>query len=188
MTISPSRITLNNWPQLYDLGGPRGTLLTNGDLYGNFAGIVLANTGTSTVWPAIDLAIFQLVCTPVPLTIAQLFVNNGAAIFGNIDVGLYALDGTRIVSSGSTAQSGASSMQVFNVTDTPIGPGAYYMAVALNTTTGTVAAQVLGSAQIGQLMGLAEQTSAFALPANATLATSTRLLAPFLGATIKTTI
>jgi len=54
---------------------------------------------------------------------------NGAAVAGNIDVGIYNRGGTRLISSGPVAQTGTSVLQLFNITDTLLVPGRYYMAV-----------------------------------------------------------
>ena len=52
----------------------------------------------------------------------------------NIDVGIYSADGTRIVSAGSTAQSGTEIAQNFAIADTLIGPGDFYLAMVMNGT------------------------------------------------------
>jgi hypothetical protein len=140
---------------------------------------------TSTAWPTANKAIFSPFYLSAPITVAQLFVTNGTVVSGNIDVGLYAVDGTRLASAGTTAQAGTSTLQVFNITDIRIGPGVYYLAVALDNTTGTVegiTAATIGTAML-RAIGYAEQTTAFVLPATATLATLTANLAPICGLT-----
>ena len=59
---------------------------------------------TSTVYPSADTAIFVPFVAPERLIVAQLFAQNGAAVSGNVDVGIYSEDGALIVSAGSTAQ------------------------------------------------------------------------------------
>lgn len=145
----------------------------------------LGAASVSVAWPTANKAIYMPVLLAEPLLVTQMWVENGATASGNIDVGIYDEAGTRIVSSGSTAQSGTSAMQVFNVTDTLLGPGVFYIAVALDNTTGTV--HVWGSATtiLGRATGALQQTSAFALPAVATFATLTTYgtwLAGFTGA------
>lgn len=111
---------------------------------------------------------FRLVAA---ISVVKLFVYNGATVSGNIDVGIYDKDGNRLVSSGTTAQAGVNSIQAFDVTDTAIGPGLFYLAVVLDNATGTVFQWVLGSIAQGQALGLATETSAFPLPATATMTT-----------------
>lgn len=67
---------------------------------------------------------------------------NGGTVNGNVDVGVYDVDGNKIASAGSTAQSGAGSVQ--RVPPAPsliLGPGKYQMAIA-TTGTGTFAGQI----------------------------------------------
>jgi hypothetical protein len=103
----------------------------------DIAGAVPGATGLgSATFVAANRAIFQPFRVAEPCVIKQLYVHNGATASGNIDVGVYSMDGTQLVSTGSTAQSGTSNLQVFDVTDTLIGRGAYYVAVAMDNTTG----------------------------------------------------
>jgi hypothetical protein len=62
-----------------------------------------------------------------------MLVLNGATASGNMDVGIYDYAGTRLVSSGSTAQSGTSAFQDFDITDTLLGPGIFYLAPPTTT-------------------------------------------------------
>lgn len=146
---------------------------------------------SSTAWPSANLAIFCPIHVGSPVLVKQLFVLNGATASGNIDVGLYASDGTRITSAGSTAQAGTSAIQAFNITDIQIGSGLYYIAVALDNNTGTVEGHtfaITAGANALKTMGLAQQASAFALPATATLATITSNLLPWAGLTVNSVI
>lgn len=99
---------------------------------------------------------------------------NGATASGNLDVGIYDWEGNRIVNSGSTAQTGTSTFQVFNITDTLLQPGRYFMAFTHSNTTGTVMSVTAADELIipGGLFYL-ETTGAFGLPATATFATNT---------------
>lgn len=115
-----------------------------------------------------------------PITITKLFCANGATASGNVDVGIYSSDFTKIISSGSTAQAGTNDLQVFDVTDTTIGPGDFYLAVALDNGTGTVFTQNLTVA-IGRRSGLLQMASAFPLPATITPATISAGTCPLVG-------
>jgi hypothetical protein len=125
----------------------------------------------SATFPAANRALLLPFRVVEASIVKQIYVVNGATASGNIDVGIYAPDGTRIISSGSTAQSGTSVMQVFNVTDTLIDRGYYYMAVAMDNTTGTLLRNNI-SAQNAKYQGFAAMESAFPLPATVTPATS----------------
>lgn len=129
----------------------------------------LAATASAT-YPTANMALYVPFWLPTPLTAIQMFVFNGATVSGNIDVGIYAADGTRIVSSGSTAQAGTNALQAFDITDTLLGPGNYYLAIAADNTTGTQFRTTF-AARHAAGQGCFTQASAFALPATATFAT-----------------
>ncbi len=83
---------------------------------------------------------------------------------GNFDVGLYDASGNRLVSSGSTAMT--TGLTEVDITDTVIGPGRYYLAVAADTATSWLLRYTMTAAQAPAL-GLARE-SVFPLPATAT--------------------
>ena len=138
---------------------------------------------SAAAWPTANKAYYIPVSIYSPVTIVKMFVVNGATASGNIDVGIYDAGGARLVSIGTTAQSGTSAIQEFNITDTTLSPGLYYLACAMDNTTGTV--EVWNpSIAIARSLGIVEQTTAFALPATATFAAlSGTFRVPFIGAT-----
>lgn len=145
-------------------------------------------TTASLAWSTANKAIYVPVSIHAPVTIVKMFVLNGATASGNIDVGIYDRGGARLVSSGSTAQSGTSAIQEFNITDTLLQAGLYYLACAMDNNTGTLEMWTMSLA-ISKSLGIAEQTSAFALPATATFATvSATLRTPIIGATQRTVV
>lgn len=159
---------------IHSLGGDIG--VTHGSLGGGA-------TPASAAFPASNDAIFIPVYLQNTVLIQRLFSINGATASGNIDVGIYSEDGARIVSSGSTAQAGTSSPQFYNITDVTLGPGRYYLAVAMNNTTGTLFRASTGITKL-QALGMAKQATAFALPDSATFATVTAAYFPLIGAEI----
>lgn len=139
---------------------------------------------TTAAWPVANTAFF----VPVMLNhllITQFFVQNGSAVSGNIDVGLYTMDGTRIVSSGSTAHAGGSTNQLFNITDTLVGPGMFYLALALDNITGAINRGPMPTSVPPGVLGICEMASAFPLPAVATLATTANNYIPGFGLTAR---
>lgn len=146
-------------------------------------------TGSGS-WPTADLAIYCPVRVFERVVVRALYVANGSSVSGNFDLGLYNSGGTRLVSSGATAQSGTSSEQVVDVTDTTIGPGIYYVAMTLDNTTGTVlrdndaapldAALGLYTEQLGT-GGTLPTTATFAVP-------QTLAYLPSIGMLIETTV
>jgi hypothetical protein len=152
------------------------------------SGAAWNNLGSST-WIAANRALFIPFVITKPTLIKQLFVLNGAAVSGNIDVGIYDAAGTKIVSSGSTAQAGTTVIQSFDVTDTMLAPGQYYFAVALDNSTGTLLrVTVGGSGYRQQELGMAQQSTAFPLPATATFATIASDYIPVVGLTTRALI
>jgi hypothetical protein len=133
---------------------------------------------TSQTWVTANKALFIPFVLNDPVTVTKLWTANGATASGNLDVGIYAPDGTLIVSTGATAQSGTSTIQAVNITDTLVGRGAFYLALSHSSTAGTYQmismAGVFGaSAPISGAMGILEMAAAHALPAAATFAAPT---------------
>lgn len=154
-----------NWPvfglpslPLLSCASPEAMLPTQGATYATFA---------SAVWPTGNRAILW----PFRLNAAQLatllWLANGAVVSGNVDLGIYAPDFTRIVSTGSTAQTGTSAIQTFNIADTLLGPGDFYLAVTLDNGTGTVY-RTANNAVSSRSAGMIQQAAAFPLPATLT--------------------
>ena len=142
---------------------------------------------SSATWVAANRAILVPVYIPDWGTVVKLFMANGTVVSGNIDMGLYDESFNRLVSIGSTAQSGTSDLQVFDITDTTIGPGRYYLAGVLDNVTGTVMRN--GSSLYGQrASGLCEMGSAFALPTTNTPGSMSNAFLPLMGLTYRTTV
>lgn len=146
-------------------------------------GVLWENAGyASATWPAANEAILIPFRVPYPVIAKQMFCSNGAAVSGNLDIGIYTKDGTLLVSTGETAQSGTSDFQTFDITDTLLnGPDWYYMALVLDNTTGTFIRNS-ASARDWKRFGVASVASdACPLPASATLAVAARAYAPEMG-------
>lgn len=126
-------------------------------------------TASPAVWPAANRAMYVPFTVPAPFTVVKMGVLNGGAVAGNLDVGIYDDQQNRIVSSGSTAQSGASTAQSVDITDTLLLPGTYYMALAMDGTTATTLRMSPPVPLLGSF-GLLSQSTAFPLPATATFA------------------
>lgn len=141
---------------------------------------------TSATWPAANRALFYPFTLSEPVIAVKLFVLNGATASGNIDAGIYDRTGNRIVSTGSTAQSGTSVIQEFDITDTLFGPGTFYLALVMNNTTGTTFRQTTSSGSFAST-GACQMASAFPLPATATFA-NTWHAPPVFGLTTRSVI
>lgn len=82
--------------------------------------------------PAANRAIYIPFMVDQYCTAKQMFWENGAAA-GTTDVGIYDAGYTRLVSLTATANAGT--IQIGNITDTPLEPGIYYMAWLPSTVT-----------------------------------------------------
>lgn len=135
---------------------------------------------TATAWTTANDAIYIPFLVQAPCTAYQMAIENGATVAGNVDLGIYDVNQVRLVSIGSTAMAGVSTIQTFNITDTVLGPGVYFMAFASDSTTATFVGMPAGTAQWLRSYGVQQQATAFALPATATMATPTRTVVPSL--------
>lgn len=137
---------------------------------------------SSAVFPTAKKVLYCPIRLMQPVLVQQLYINNGAAVSGNVEVGLYSYDGKKIVSSGSAAQSGVGVPQLFNITDTQIGAGVFYIAVSLDNTTGAFSRISLVSLPVAVCLDYAtETTGSFGLPATATFSATVDLYIPDIG-------
>ena len=116
-------------------------------------------------------------------------VMNGATLGGNTDVGIYDEEGVRRVSIGPTAQAGISSLQTFDITDTFLMPGTYFLALANTTTTATYICASMNVPR-PRAAGVVEQTglTSGTLPNPATFAAYTRTFVPAIAAHYQTVV
>lgn len=96
---------------------------------------VEGSTGfSSTAWPANNRAYYIPIYVPFRFTVARFMVANGTIVSGTLDAGLYSESGTRLISTGSTSQTGTNVVQYISVTSQSFAPGAYYLALVSSTT------------------------------------------------------
>jgi hypothetical protein len=139
------------------------------------------NAGTA--WPSANLALY------IPFRIASPFQFSSIAVAigstgGNLDMGVYSADGTKIISTGSTAV--VSNVNTISVSTTTIGPGLFYLAMACSSIGCYPMAYSLSStakASILRMLGISQQATALPLPATATFAANTGYMVPIMGIT-----
>jgi len=146
------------------------------------------NAQGSAAWPAANRAIFVPFEVPIPLVATRMIWRNGSAVSGNVDAGIYDLAGNRLASIGSTAQSGTSTQQSVDLTDTLLRPGVYLMALALDNTTGTIARWGNPGVQMLEAAGVRQMASAFPLPDPVTLAAPSSAYVPFMAVALHPTV
>lgn len=135
----------------------------------------------SGTWPTNNKIFYCPIRVPYPINVLQMYINNGAAVSGNVDVGIYGPAGARLVNSGSTAQAGTSAVQTIDITDTAIGPGFFYLAMQVSNTTATNTKAAPLVAILSAYGVLMEAAGGFGLPATATFATTTSAYLPSFG-------
>lgn len=175
--------------------GPNVLRLVNAFTIGSFSSeslgrelTCMGTISTSFAWPTANLGLFVPVEIYSSLTVVKMSVANGTAVSGNIDVGIYDMNGNRIVSAGSTAQTGTSVIQTFDITDTLLQAGLYYMALSADNTTSTFGGWSGLAAGDGQAMGLFQMASALALPNPATFASYAQTVCPLMAMHQRTTV
>ena len=73
----------------------------------------------------------------VEATAVKMCATNGATSNGNVDVGIYDDQFNYLISSGATAQGTVSILQEYDITDTVLPPGVYWMAISSSSATAT---------------------------------------------------
>ena len=158
------------------------------DAIGNEFRTVHGNANSvSAAWPTANKALYIQFSVNERAIATALFTASGTTIgTDSIDLGIYDRTGLRLVSPGGALSASANVIQVQNITDTILDPGYYYMACAMNGTTATLRSWV-GVSELLKFTGMYEQTSAYALPAQATFATIATLYVPLFGVLFKGT-
>lgn len=72
---------------------------------------------------------------PVEATATKMLFHHGTSVSNNIDLGIYDEALNLLVSTGSQARTGAGTMEEFDITDTVLPAGRYYMAMQLQNAT-----------------------------------------------------
>lgn len=144
----------------------------------------------SVAWGTANRAIYVPFRIGRPLLVDRLFVVCGATQGGGntISIAIYDKDFTRLVTTGSQTYNGGTNVtNSFDVTDTRIGPGLFYFATALSSTTDTVMAN--GSVAILlRPLGIAQETTAHPLPEVGTPAAAASNILPLIGLSGRTTV
>lgn len=146
-------------------------------------------TPASTNYPAVNTAILVPFGIAEAITVLKLWVQNGTAVAGNIDLGIFNPDGTMVINKGSTAQANTSTIQELDITDTVLMPGRYYMGITSDTSGATqkVFTTTIAVGGIGSAMGVLQAAQGPAL-ANLTLATFAQTAIPYFGLTARTLV
>ena len=143
-------------------------------------------TTSSTAWGSATLAIYVPVICDGPFTVVKFWTSNGTNAIGTTYVGLYDASGNLLLSANAT-QSGTSTLQEFDVTDTLFPAGRYYIALSSNNAAATFAAYPANSDDACIISGLAQEASA-TLPTTATFAAYAQTFLPLFGFSQRTLV
>ena len=131
-----------------------------------------------TGWGSIAWTANLLIHVPItigePIVVAQFFWHNGAGPSGNSDAGIYDEAGSnKLVSTGSTANSGSSQLQVTNITDYLLRGGRYWLSFGCDDTSPFQRANPV--VELCDAMGVKQHSGGYSsgLPSTATLNTPT---------------
>ncbi len=136
-------------------GNTRGRILHPGSPEFGSSGLsVIGGTGASSgAWFVANKPVAIPFRLSTYATVYQLGWRNGSGTMADsIDVGIYDTSWVRKISTGSTARSGASSVQWVNVADTALAPGDYYLVGANNGTSANNQVFLLSTASTAVLM------------------------------------
>jgi len=131
--------------------------------------------------PVANLAYIFPFSVSDPYPVANGFVVNGTAVAGNVDVGIYDTAGNRLISSGATAQSGTSTIQLLPMSYT-LAPGLYYCAFSASSGSANFLRWPASSVWF-RIAGHFQQSTAHPLPATATFAAAAQNDIPIFGLT-----
>lgn len=163
----PAPPVLTPW-SIESVAGARGS----GSIPNMPAGLASGN------WPTANLALLY----PFSLTsheiARKLLRHNGSTLSGTVDVGIYDGEGRLIVSAGSTTAAGTNAVQEFDIADTPLGPGRYFLAASASATGATIQIATFAD-ELLCLVPVYEAASSHALPATITPVLSTAATPPF---------
>lgn len=143
---------------------------------------------TSRAWPSANLAIYVPVTISCRVVVMKLWFSSGTTGTGNVDMGLYDAAGVAVVSATNAAKVADGTEQVFDVTDTTVGPGIYYIGLSSDSSTDTFYGTT-PAAPIPLAQGVLTEASAYPLPATATFAADQTLaFIPTVGLLLEATV
>lgn len=165
--MSPQAVTVRGDPSiLVSPWSPEGCL---SQISAAFSGIA---TPASAVWDTTNRAVYLPVYISAPCIAVKVWWANGATVNGNVDCGLYTSGAagplTKLFSAGTTAQAGASVVQIVDITDVALAAGVYYIGLVSSSATGTFIKSSSTSTQVTKALAICNQVTALPLPATAT--------------------
>lgn len=147
-----------------------------------------AAVAASAAWPAANRALYMPLYIESPGVVAKLWWLNGATASGNVDIGLYNADYTKIVSAGSTAQGTINVLQEVDIADVTLARGTYYIGMASDDATATFYRLTPSNLLVAEAAGQLQQSSAFPLPSPAVPVATASVYVPYCGIAFRTLV
>lgn len=113
------------------------------DSLGPIARAHVLGAPSSATWPAANRTIYVPFWIHQPMIAYRMWCLNGGTVGTNtVTAAIYTADSSHLPASNvveaSATSAGANALQFFDITDTMLGNGLWYMALALDGTTATV--------------------------------------------------
>jgi len=157
--------------------------------FGPILSMFTTNNAGGIAWPANNRALYFPIHLPAPFLVARGYLINDGNATGNVDIGVYTIGGTRLVSSGSTARGSTNATQYIDLTDTWLSPGDYYWALVGSSTSGVYTGVAAASATVCRADGiLQEDLGATTLPSSMSPAAMATANIPLFGFTQSATL
>jgi hypothetical protein len=118
----------------------------------------LISATSGAAWPSANVGIFVPFTTPEPVTINKLWLGIATFAACNLDIGVFQEDGTRLVSMGTTALVN-NSFNSFDITDTTLPRGRFYIGLTVDTVTAANFRNNNPAVGICQALGVIRDTS-----------------------------
>lgn len=143
---------------------------------GVWSGILGASfsSALSAAFESANRAVYTPIFIPTVCVATRMWWANGSTVSAsyNVDAGIY-LDsgfkpGTKLISTGSTAQGTASEVQFADITDTTLTPGRYWLGFTCSSTSATFFRASANWGAGADAYFRFEEASALPLPASAT--------------------
>lgn len=125
--------------------------------FGTILAMYAGQNASGFAWPANNRAMYFPIHLPAPFLVARGYLVNDGNNTGNVDIGVYTVGGTRLVSSGSTARGTGNAIQYIDLTDTWLSPGDYYWALVGSSTSGSYTGLVTASVAVARAEGVLQE-------------------------------
>jgi hypothetical protein len=130
-------------------------------------------------WPVANRAFYFPFMLEEPMYVTEGSLHNTGSVAGSLDLGVYSVDGVRLVSSGLVTQAGVGLVQRIPLTDTLLDRGVFYAALMATSTSTTTFRFNGGLASDWLVWGALQEDTAGSLPAVATFTTNQTPYLPY---------